>query len=129
MECSHDPVVVGSTCSFSCNEEYDLTGSSFRQCLTDTTWNGTDTDCRVKQCPQLSLPPNTVLLQSCGTSINTSCWFGCINGYYLESGGNLYTRSCTITNGVPHWTTPETCRGIILYVVGFEFCESVKNKV
>ena len=119
MECSHDPVVVGSTCSFSCNEEYDLIGSSFRQCSTDTTWNGTDTDCRVKQCPQLSSPPNAVLLQSsCGTRINTSCLFSCDIGYYLESGGTIYTRSCTITDSVPHWTTPHTCRGIVLYVVG-----------
>ena len=116
MECSHDPVMVGSTCSFSCNEEYDLIGSSFRQCLTDTTWNGTDTDCRIKHCPQLSSPPNT-LLQSCGTSIYTSCLFSCDTGYYLESGGITYTRSCTITDSVPHWTTPDTCRGIVCVIV------------
>ena len=121
MECSHNPVVVGSTCLFLCNEEYDLIGSHYRQCLTDTTWNGTDTDCRVKHCPQLLSPPNAVLIQSCDTSINTSCLFSCNIGYYLESGGTIYTRSCTITksttlvtDSVPDWTTPDTCRGIII---------------
>ena len=117
MKCSHDPVVVGSSCSFSCNEEYDLIGSHYRQCSTDTTWNGTDTDCRIKHCPQLSSPPNAVLLQhSCGTSINTRCSFSCNIGYHLESSDSIYTydRICTITDGVPHWTASKKCRGIFL---------------
>ena len=103
-------MVVGSMCSFTCNDEYDLIGSSYRKCLADSRWNGTDTDCTVKHCSQLQLSPNAILVQSCGTSINSSCLFTCNVGYFLESGSNIYTQSCTMSDGLAYWTPSEVCK-------------------
>lgn len=110
MQCSHNKGVIGSVCSFTCNEEYDLIGSFHRKCLADSRWNGTDTDCIVKHCSQLQLSPNAILVQSCGTSINSSCLIHCKAGYFLDSGSSIYTQSCTMTNGLVHWTPPEVCK-------------------
>ena len=35
----------GDTCSYTCNNDYELTGSDTRICLTDGTWNGSDAAC------------------------------------------------------------------------------------
>ena len=110
MQCSDYPVVVNSTCSFTCKDEYDLFGSSVRLCDTDTTWNGTGTDCQIKQCPQIQTPPNSVQLQSCQTSVNSSCLFGCISEYFIASGGIFYNQTCTISDEIAHWTAPEECK-------------------
>jgi len=33
------------TCTFSCNDGYELTGSENRTCQSDQTWSGTETTC------------------------------------------------------------------------------------
>ena len=113
MQCSDYPVVVNSTCSFTCKDEYDLFGSSVRLCGTDTTWNGTGTDCQIKQCPQIQASPNSVQLQSCQMSVNSSCFFSCIPGYFIDSASDAtYNQVCTFTDGVAYWTAPENCKSM-----------------
>ena len=112
MQCSDYPVVVNSTCSFTCKDEYDLFGSSIRICGTDTTWNGTGTDCQIKQCPQIQTPPNSVQLQSCQTSVNSTCYFSCVPGYFIDSGDATYNQVCTFTDGIAFWRAPKECKGI-----------------
>ena len=36
---------VGDTCTFTCNDGYELTGSVNRSCQIDGTWSGTETNC------------------------------------------------------------------------------------
>jgi len=35
----------GSTCTFSCNHGYELSGSETRTCQSDGTWSGTEAMC------------------------------------------------------------------------------------
>uniref|UniRef100_A0A1X7TT31 EGF-like domain-containing protein n=1 Tax=Amphimedon queenslandica TaxID=400682 RepID=A0A1X7TT31_AMPQE len=111
MQCSDYPVVVNSTCSFTCKDEYDLFGSSVRLCGTDTTWNGTNTDCQIKQCSEIQTLPNSVQLQSCQTSVNSTCFFSCVPGYFIDSATDAtYNQECIVTEGVALWTPPEICK-------------------
>ena len=36
---------VGETCTFTCNDGYELTGSISRSCQIDESWSGTNTIC------------------------------------------------------------------------------------
>ena len=36
----------GDTCSFTCNNGYELTGSDTRTCLSNGSWSGSDDVCR-----------------------------------------------------------------------------------
>ena len=49
ISCSSGRVGVGyggDTCSFTCNTDYELTGSDTRTCQNDGSWSGTDDVCR-----------------------------------------------------------------------------------
>ena len=35
----------GDTCTYTCNNGYELTGSMTRTCQSDGTWSGSDTTC------------------------------------------------------------------------------------
>ena len=35
----------GDTCNITCNDDYELTGSSIRTCQNDGNWRGSDTTC------------------------------------------------------------------------------------
>ena len=37
--------VYEDTCSFTCDDGYELTGSDTRTCQSDGNWNGTEADC------------------------------------------------------------------------------------
>ena len=37
----------GDTCSFTCNTDYELTGSNTRTCQSDGRWSGSDDACRI----------------------------------------------------------------------------------
>jgi len=43
IQCSG--TAVGDICAFSCDEDYELSGSSTRTCQDDLTWSGTKTMC------------------------------------------------------------------------------------
>ena len=43
------------TCSFTCNTDYELTGSGTRTCQSDGSWSDTDVGCR-----QGMSPPNRI---------------------------------------------------------------------
>ena len=49
MSCSllYSPLILyEDTCSFTCNNGYDLTGSDTRICQSDGSWSGSDDVCR-----------------------------------------------------------------------------------
>ena len=37
--------VYGDTCSFTCDDGYELTGSDTRTCQSDGNWNGSEAEC------------------------------------------------------------------------------------
>ena len=38
-------IVYGDTCSFTCDDGYELTGSDTRTCQSDGNWNGSEAEC------------------------------------------------------------------------------------
>ena len=39
----------GDTCSFTCNNGYELTGNAYRICQTDGSWSGIDAVCEISE--------------------------------------------------------------------------------
>ncbi|XP_041479272.1 sushi, von Willebrand factor type A, EGF and pentraxin domain-containing protein 1-like [Lytechinus variegatus] len=85
-----DPV-YGAQCTFSCNEGYELSGSSSRECVlpngqAPASWDGTQPTCQVKTCEALSTSP--LAIKSGCTALppdtepyGTLCSFYCPHGY------------------------------------------------
>ena len=119
--CSDKTVVVGSNCSFVCNEGYQLQGSQSRVCLPDTSWSGLQTECRVMECPNLVAPQHSTIVQSCSSIINSTCFLSCIQDYYHENGV-LFEQTCLFKNGIAKWSEATVCKGKrYIYKMNFSF--------
>ncbi|XP_034567359.1 E-selectin-like [Notolabrus celidotus] len=78
-----------STCVFTCDEGYTLTGSSSNalQCEASGSWNDSQPLCSAVQCPDLKELENGVI--SCGNNTDmrfsngNTCRFSCAQGYHL----------------------------------------------
>ncbi|CAJ1060431.1 E-selectin-like [Xyrichtys novacula] len=91
MQCSDPlgPSSYSSTCVFTCDEGYALSGSSSKtlQCQATGNWNDSQPLCSVVQCPDLKGLENGVI--SCGDdadarfSFGNTCSFSCKPGYRL----------------------------------------------
>uniref|UniRef100_UPI0037E95A5D P-selectin-like n=1 Tax=Semicossyphus pulcher TaxID=241346 RepID=UPI0037E95A5D len=87
-----------STCVFTCDEGYILSGSSSSnlQCEATGHWNDSEPACVAVQCPALQEPENGVVL--CGDDVNkkfsygNTCSFSCDSGYNLVGPGEV---TCT----------------------------------
>eukprot|EP00057_Strongylocentrotus_purpuratus_P017942 XP_011672416.1 PREDICTED: sushi, von Willebrand factor type A, EGF and pentraxin domain-containing protein 1-like [Strongylocentrotus purpuratus] len=86
----NDPV-YGAECTFSCNEGYELIGSTSRECvlqngLAPASWDGTSPVCQVKTCEVLPTAP-LVIKSGCSAvppdtePYGTLCSFYCPHGY------------------------------------------------
>uniref|UniRef100_A0A3B4D9R9 Sushi domain-containing protein n=1 Tax=Pygocentrus nattereri TaxID=42514 RepID=A0A3B4D9R9_PYGNA len=98
MQCEH---LVGhfsyqSSCEFSCEEGYTLTGSNSSRLMCEASghWNGFEPTCEVVQCSDLTEPLHGSMqcqnpLESFG--YESSCEFSCEDGYTLtgSSSGQL----------------------------------------
>lgn len=116
MECSHSLLAVGSTCNFTCKRDFELSGSAERTCLSSTSWSGLPAYCQIKTCPQLQPSASSLLVQSCLTSVNSSCILSCDIGYYHDNGV-LFEQTCDVVDGIAEWSQPVTCRGNIIAVI------------
>ncbi|XP_078687051.1 sushi, von Willebrand factor type A, EGF and pentraxin domain-containing protein 1-like [Branchiostoma floridae x Branchiostoma belcheri] len=97
-----------STCTFSCNNGYELATERERHCQADGTWSGHDTRCIGVRCPTLSPPANVVMRCSQSSSFRhpETCNFTCNHGYQLYTGSS--SRTCQ-ANG--RWTgSRPSCR-------------------
>ncbi|XP_030583090.1 uncharacterized protein LOC115778870 [Archocentrus centrarchus] len=80
-----------STCSFSCEEGFELQGANTIQCSEDGQWNKDIPTCKVVRCPLLEAPENSHINCSSSESVyNSQCSFTCDQGYTLK-GHNLLT--------------------------------------
>ena len=98
------------TCTFSCNQGYELQGSNSRTCLADQSWSGGDPICVVLNC-SISPPLNNSQLQlPCDTQYQSTCTTVCVDGYI--GGGGSYT--CVVTdvgNNSVGWRGTTHCQG------------------
>ncbi|CRL07619.1 CLUMA_CG020584, isoform A [Clunio marinus] len=103
---------VNTACGARCNSGYQLVGSSIRLCQEDGTWSGDETECVLKTCPALVIPPfgmamctnadlnmtidysprNETFIKDYSVdvqkltenfSIDTECEFSCAFGFFL----------------------------------------------
>ncbi|XP_051004297.1 LOW QUALITY PROTEIN: P-selectin [Acomys russatus] len=115
---AHGDFSVGSTCHFSCNEDFELEGSRNVECTVSGGWSASPPTCKgvtslpipEVQCPALMIPEQGTM--SCkhhlgSFGLNTACYFGCKTGFTLRGTNSL---RCGPSG---QWTavTP-TCRAV-----------------
>ncbi|KFR14496.1 P-selectin, partial [Opisthocomus hoazin] len=99
LNCSHlhGDFTFGSTCAFSCQKGFVLTGSETRKCTATGTWTGDAPSCEAITCPVLSAPNWGEL--NCSHlhgdfAFSSTCAFSCQTGFVLTGSE---TRECTAT--------------------------------
>lgn len=108
IDCS-GPQVTDESCLFTCNAGYSLSGSSIRQCLSNSTWSGVDSVCLPLHCKELESTTNSLIILPCYTEFNSTCTLICEDGYYLQNK-TAYKQTCSLgNNGSVAWTEPKTC--------------------
>uniref|UniRef100_A0A8D0HH07 p-selectin n=1 Tax=Sphenodon punctatus TaxID=8508 RepID=A0A8D0HH07_SPHPU len=99
-----------STCDFSCEHGFTLTGAKILRCLTTGNWNDPPPTCQVIKCPALEVPDNGHLTCSHlhgNFTYNSSCTFSCDTGF-AQIG--LETLKCTTLG---KWTEyPPHCEAV-----------------
>ncbi|XP_074894448.1 P-selectin-like isoform X2 [Buteo buteo] len=108
LNCSHlhGDFTFGSTCAFSCQTGFALTGPGSRECTAMGTWTGDAARCEAITCPVLSAPDRGEL--NCSHlhgdfAFGSTCVFSCQMGFALMGSGS---RECTAmgtwTGDAPH---------------------------
>ncbi|KAM6077676.1 P-selectin-like isoform 5-T5 [Theristicus caerulescens] len=97
MNCSHlhGDFVFGSTCAFSCQMGFALTGPESRECTATGTWTGDTPRCEAIACPVLSASDQVEL--NCSHphgdfAFGSTCAFSCQTGFALMGSES---RECT----------------------------------
>ncbi|NXJ96930.1 LYAM3 protein, partial [Corythaixoides concolor] len=99
LNCSHlhGNFTFGSTCAFSCQMGFALTGPESRKCTATGTWTGDASRCEAITCPVLSAPDQGEL--NCSHlhgdfAFGSTCGFSCQTGFALTGSES---RACTAT--------------------------------
>ncbi|KFO72377.1 P-selectin, partial [Cuculus canorus] len=99
VNCSHPLGIFtfNSTCAFSCQEGFELTGAQRLQCTAGGVWTGPPPRCKAITCPVLSVPDQGQL--NCSHlhwdfSFGSTCAFSCRTGFALMGPES---RECTAT--------------------------------
>uniref|UniRef100_A0A672P6S7 E-selectin n=1 Tax=Sinocyclocheilus grahami TaxID=75366 RepID=A0A672P6S7_SINGR len=108
VHCSHENFSYDSQCEYSCEEGYELKGSSTTRCTSTTEWSSKPPTCELVQCPELIKPQKGQMqcLPSMDIfSYQSTCEFMC-----YELKGSSTTR-CTSTT---EWSSkPPTCEPVL----------------
>ncbi|NWT38908.1 LYAM3 protein, partial [Chroicocephalus maculipennis] len=99
LNCSHlhGDFAFGSTCAFSCQTGFELTGPESRECTATGTWTGEAPRCKAIACPVLSAPDQGEV--NCSHhhgdfAFGSTCAFSCQTGFVLMGPES---RECTAT--------------------------------
>ncbi|KAF6293737.1 selectin P [Rhinolophus ferrumequinum] len=99
-----------STCQFTCNEGFSLSGPEKLDCTSSGRWTGSPPMCEAIRCPELFAPEWGSL--DCSDvhgefHVGSTCHFSCQKGFKLEGSNNV---KCTASG---RWTAPPpTCEGV-----------------
>ncbi|XP_072552073.1 E-selectin [Salminus brasiliensis] len=93
MVCSGDSPNYSSSCSFSCDDGFQLNGAPEMSCTESAQWSQEMPYCEAIRCPTLEGPVNGRMTCS-GDSVSygSSCSFSCDDGFYLKGEPEM---SCT----------------------------------
>ncbi|KAJ8277984.1 hypothetical protein GJAV_G00082450 [Gymnothorax javanicus] len=92
VECSSsaDSLRVNSTCSFSCDEGFILTGAQSVRCSEAGEWSDQTPVCTAVKCPSLDEPTGgSILCSSDDMSYDNSCSFSCNEGFILTGAESV----------------------------------------
>ncbi|XP_048063014.1 P-selectin-like isoform X6 [Megalobrama amblycephala] len=109
VQCS-DPTdfSYGSQCEYSCEEGYELKGSSTTRCTSTTEWSSKPPTCELLHCPALDSPVNGKLKCTSSFSYGSKCSFICEEGFLLQGASEI---SCTKT---AKWSQePPHCEAVV----------------
>lgn len=106
ISCTNNSI-YRSTCSYTCNEGYELSDESPRTCKADHSWSGNDVTCRRIKCDELDPPKYGDVSCSRENDFHSDCTFHCNEGYEMKG---TRVRTC----GEDHdWSGDDTsCTGI-----------------
>uniref|UniRef100_A0A8C3QE11 E-selectin n=1 Tax=Geospiza parvula TaxID=87175 RepID=A0A8C3QE11_GEOPR len=98
VNCSHPTVQLtwGTTCEFSCEEGFTLTGSATLQCGSSGAWDRQQPECAAVTCPALEMPAHGAV--NCShpavqLTWGTTCEFSCEEGFTLTGAATLQCGS------------------------------------
>ncbi|NXJ78426.1 LYAM2 protein, partial [Trogon melanurus] len=87
VNCSLGELSWGTTCEFTCEEGFALTGPATLQCGSSGAWDRQEPSCAVVQCEPLSSPEKGALdcFHGAGNfTYSTACHFSCLEGWRLN---------------------------------------------
>ncbi|XP_051732013.1 P-selectin-like isoform X6 [Ctenopharyngodon idella] len=109
VQCS-DPTDFSydSQCEYSCEEGYQLNGSSTTRCTSTTEWSSKPPTCELLHCPALDSPVNGELSCTSSFSYGSKCSFSCEEGFLLQGASEI---SCT---KMAKWSQePPHCEAVV----------------
>lgn len=83
------------------------------KCLSTQRWNDAPPFCTPKTCPPLT-PDNTVVVEACYTTINSTCQLYCEEGYYIRAVDEvIFEQTCLLSeDGINvEWSEAPVCEG------------------
>ncbi|XP_077971175.1 sushi, von Willebrand factor type A, EGF and pentraxin domain-containing protein 1-like isoform X2 [Styela clava] len=81
-----------SSCTFTCEEGYELSEKVVRTCKANHLWTGNEVTCNRITCDELTSPKNGIITCSRDNDFSSNCQFSCGEGYKLKGSRN---RICT----------------------------------
>uniref|UniRef100_A0A3Q2WTK8 Selectin P n=1 Tax=Haplochromis burtoni TaxID=8153 RepID=A0A3Q2WTK8_HAPBU len=113
MKCS-DPLgsfSYQSTCTFTCDEGYVLSGSPSLQCEASANWNGSQPYCVAVECPPLPQTYNGSHNCSRGNqTFKTTCHFKCDPGFFVIGSPAVTCGETRVWSGPRPTCTTITCK-------------------
>uniref|UniRef100_A0A669BYM5 Selectin E n=1 Tax=Oreochromis niloticus TaxID=8128 RepID=A0A669BYM5_ORENI len=134
MQCSDSVTELrpNSTCSFSCEEGFELQGANTIKCSEDGQWNKNIPTCKEKQCPAPEVPIHGQI--SCSPSLSSFvsheathpvgmvCIFTCDEGYVLSASPSLQCESSGNWNASQPFCVAVQCPALQNLKNGFVSC-------
>uniref|UniRef100_A0A2I2YRH8 E-selectin n=1 Tax=Gorilla gorilla gorilla TaxID=9595 RepID=A0A2I2YRH8_GORGO len=101
VRCAHSPIgefTYKSSCAFSCEEGFELHGSTQLECTSQGQWTEEVPSCQVVKCSSLAVPGKINMSCSGEPVFGTECKFACPEGWTLNGSAAL---TCGATG---HWS-------------------------
>ncbi|XP_051581061.1 E-selectin-like isoform X4 [Myxocyprinus asiaticus] len=97
VQCSHPKgnFSYDSQCEYTCEEGYNVKGSSMTTCTSTTEWSSRPPTCELIQCPVLENLADGEMRCTSNFSYGSKCIFSCAEGYRLQGGSEI---SCMKTS-------------------------------
>merc|ERR1712136_512297 len=130
MSCSTDNHGVGTECTFTCNEGYNMVGAVISTCMATGFYSDMAPLCQLVTCMALEAPLFGEMVCSSDTNgVGTTCGFSCLPGYNLV-GAELST---CMADGFYDLAAPSCefagCDALVAPEFGTMMCSTDNNEV